>query len=706
MQATRAEMDRAGRWLAERLAAPAAAASFSFLVDERRSGEILPGWTVAPSSRNTATRGQREHTLVFHDPGTGLEARWVAVEFEGSSAIEATLYLRNRAGHDSPVLADVLPLDALLPCVAGRCVIHYSRGAQTGRDDFAPASRVMAAPTSTLRLTAGGGRSSSEHLPFFCVETGNTGVVLGIGWTGEWAARFTREGESLRVEAGMDRTRFRLRPGEEIRSPLVALVFWEGDPLRGHNLLRSFILEHHTPRVGGAPLSIPVLSPSWGSTPFEIHEKNIRSIITRDLPVDVYWVDAEWFGASPWWRNTGSWTVRRDVYPHGLRPLADLLHASGRKLLVWFEPHRVSPGTAWQREHEEWLLRVPPGAECRSWPHWVDLDDPAWRRDESNRNQIADGDALLNIGIPEARRFLTEAISGIISESGIDGYREDFNIAPLSFWRAADEPDRQGITEIRWVEGLYAFWDELRERHPGLIIDNCASGGRRIDLETMSRAIPFWRTDFPCDPVAAQAHTLGLLPWVPLNAVGKAMIGDEDPYRLRSYMASSLLAFFANKPDAPDPDPVPESFPFELARRNLEAYRAIHRFYTGDFYPLTGYSLSNDAWAAYQLDRPDLGEGIVLAFRRPASPFEAARFALHGIDRGASCEVRDMDTGEARTVTGAQLAAPGLPVAIEARPGSKLYHYRRSEGMRRSASPPGMRRSASPPGMRRSASPR
>ncbi len=41
------------------------------------------------------------------------------------------------------------------------------------------------------------------------------------------------------------------------------------------------------------------------------------------------------------------------------------------------------------------------------------------------------------------------------------------------------------MTEIRYVEGHYAMWDELRARHPGLWIDNCASGGRRIDLETL-----------------------------------------------------------------------------------------------------------------------------------------------------------------------------------------------------------------------------
>lgn len=73
-------------------------------------------------------------------------------------------------------------------------------------------------------------------------------------------------------------------------------------------------------------------------------------------------------------------------------------------------------------------------------------------------------------------------------------------------------------SEIRWIEGLYAFWDELLRRHPGLIIDDCASGGRRIDLEMIGRSTALSRTDFPGDLLASQYHGFGLLRWVPLNA--------------------------------------------------------------------------------------------------------------------------------------------------------------------------------------------
>ena len=81
---------------------------------------------------------------------------------------------------------------------------------------------------------------------------------------------------------------------------------------------------------------------------------------------------------------------------------------------------------------------------------------------------------------------MTERISSLIEEFGVTIYRQDFNMAPGPVWTEADTPDRVGMSEIRHIEGLYAFWDELLARHPGLVIDNCSSGGRRIDLESIS----------------------------------------------------------------------------------------------------------------------------------------------------------------------------------------------------------------------------
>jgi alpha-galactosidase len=667
--ATRTEMDRAARWREQ-------APWFSFLVEGTPVRDLLPRWKeTAPAQR--AGDGFTEHTRSWIDPASGLQVRWVVKVFVDFPAVEATLFLRAAASGRAPLVESVQPMDCEMSLPATSCTLRYSRGARTSRQDFEPLERVLGTPASTIRLATGGGRSSNDYLPFFTMDAGGEGVVAGIGWTGEWAATFTRSEHGLRFQAGMALTRFRLEPGEEVRSPLVLLLFWNGTPERGQNLLRRFILRHHAPRRDGAPLSVPVLCPTWGGTPAAVHAASIRRVIEHRLPVDCWWIDAEWFGAPPWWKNTGTWSLNRDAYPQGMRPVADALRPAGMKLMVWFEIHRVSPGSAWAREHPEYLLRIGPEDARWSWPHWVDMDDPRWQEDEGLRTQFSEGDALIDLGNPDARRLVTETVLSVIAEQGIDWYREDFNIAPLAYWRHADSPERQGITEIRWIEGLYAFWDELAARHPGLIIDNCASGGRRIDLESLGRATPFWRSDFPADAETRQSHALGIMRWVPLSTMGRVLLGRDDPYEVRSSWGSSLLAFFDEGGDGPRDAPIPDSFPWDTARAQLEAFREIQPYYYGDFYPLTAHSTAHDAWAAYQLDRPEQGDGVVVAYRRAASPFATARFPLPSLDAGAVYEVTDVDRGAVTTVPASVLREEGITVRMDRAPQSAVLRYRR-----------------------------
>ena len=139
---------------------------------------------------------------------------------------------------------------------------------------------------------------------------------------------------------------------------------------------------------------------------------------------------------------------------------------------------------------------------------WLATEHPQWVLGGA-------GGGLLNLGNPEAWNWLVNHIDKIITDEGIDLYRQDFNIDPLGYWRGNDTEDRQGITENKYVIGYLAYWDELLRRHPGMLIDSCASGGRRNDLETMRRAVPLLRSDYLFEPVGQQGHTYGLSFWLP-----------------------------------------------------------------------------------------------------------------------------------------------------------------------------------------------
>jgi len=447
----------------------------------------------------------------------------------------------------------------------------------------------------------------------------------------------------VRVSAGQQLTHFRLLPGEEVRTPLVALQFWQGDWTGAQNVWRRWMIAHNLPRPGGH-LPPPQLAGGSGRQTIEMqdaNEENQREFLARvlrtGLKIDYWWMDAGWYPFKSGWWNTGTWDVDPGRFPHGFTPVSEAAHARGVKIIVWFEPERVTSGSWLWENHPEWLIGT------------------------------NDKDKLLFLGDARARAWLVEHLSRIIGEQGIDTYRQDFNFAPLALWRSHDTEDRQGITEIQHVTGYLAYWDELRRRFPNLLIDTCASGGRRLDLETLRRSVPLWRSDFAYEPSSMQQFTFGLSLWIPYFGTG---FNSVDPYVFWSQMTPAPgigLDVARIESDS------------RQAQRLIGEWRSIAPLYYGDFYPLTSYSTEPTAWMAWQFDSPAEDKGMIQAFRRAESPFETARFHLSGLKASASYAMRDLDSEKESRHTGKELMEIGLEVSIRNHPGVTILAYHRVE---------------------------
>jgi alpha-galactosidase len=634
-------------WLADLPVGPLRAAyttepPFSFRYGDRPSSELLKTWESQRSARELDSQ-RTEHSLTYTDPRTGLVVRCVAVAYRDSPTVEWTLYFKNTSNRPTPILENIQALDTRLERTwEGEFLLHHSKGTPASPTDYEPFETPLE-PKAEKRITAAGGRPTNSDLCYFNLERPGEGVIIALGWPGQWAAQFTRdEGNGLRVQAGQELTHFKLLPGEEVRSPLIALLFWKGDWIRAQNLWRRWMIAHNLPRPGGK-LPSPLLAMGSNGYTIEMQEANeenqIRFLdryLDAGLKFDYWWMDAGWYPFKEAWWNTGTWEPDPKRFPRGLRAISDHAHAKGVKLLVWFEPERVHPGTWLYEKHPEWLLG----------------------RDGQNK--------LLNLGNPEARQWLTEHVDNLITEQGIDLYRQDFNFDPLSFWRANDAEDRQGITEMGHVTGYLAYWDELRRRHPNILIDTCASGGRRNDLETLRRAVPLTRSDYAFDdPTGMQDLTYGAALWIPFFGTG---LRATEPYSFRSTMEPSLGV---------GPDPRQRGLAFDLLRRLLAQWRQVADNYYGDYYPLTSYSTANDAWMAWQFDRPESGEGMVQAFRRPNSSIESERFKLRGLDPAARYVVTNLDVSGQTEVTGRELMENGLLISLKAQPDAALIAYQR-----------------------------
>ncbi len=284
-----------------------------------------------------------------------------------------------------------------------------------------------------------------------------------MGWPGQWAARFERDGDkTLRIRAGQELTHFKLHPGEEARSPLVALQFYHGDWIRGQNLWRRWMVAHNIPRPGGK--LVPThYGACWSN---DLHPRAdtemaiLNGYLREKIPLGFYFIDAGWYPSKHnWWTDAGTWQVDRQRFPKGIREVSDRAHANGMKFVLWFEPERAGPGTWLSEKHPEWILGGKNGG-------------------------------LVNLGNRDAWQWIVERIDSLIKSEGVNVYRQDFNIDPLGYWRGADAADRQGITENKHASGYLAYWDELVRRNPGLWINSCASGGRRNDLETLRARSP------------------------------------------------------------------------------------------------------------------------------------------------------------------------------------------------------------------------
>ena len=412
---------------------------FSFVYGGKSSLSLLPTWRREDSQEGPPE--QRIRVVSWTDPKTGLKVTATVTTysdlyraFATSAAREWVLRFENTGKADTPILENVQALDMSIDTTPALepVVLRQIAGSDASERDFVPSERTLAAGQH-VHLAPVGGRSSDTTFPFFNLQFGSSGIIAAVGWSGQWAAMLERPAQGpMRICAGMEQTHLLLHPGEAIRSPSILVLRWQGgDWIDAQNQFRRLLLAHYVPRLKGKPVQCCIGAQSFnrdfaGGIPgWNTEAGQIKSAkINRELGCDTLWLNAAWFvGGFP--NGVGNWEVRPKEYPRGLKPIADECHRLGLKWLIWWEPERVVQGTRIASENPQFVLGGTSGG-------------------------------LFNLADPKARRWMTNLLNRQIDEFGVDCYRNDFNMGPLSFWRANDKPDRQGITEIRYIEGLYA----------------------------------------------------------------------------------------------------------------------------------------------------------------------------------------------------------------------------------------------------------
>lgn len=629
------------------------------------------------------TENGDELVSVYYFKG-GLKVTNVAKKYKEFDAYEWVNYIENTSDKPSGIISELwdchctMPMphenprkwETYFPDKATATKIYTPEGSTWSMYDFYSNPDMLKNDTRINHIypnvkreyTASGGRSSQDKAPFFNIHKNGFGYIMAIGWTGQWNCEIERSEDYVTLKSKIEDTYFRVMPGEKLRTSSVVIMSYEGDEAVSQNKWRRLVKKHFSligkdGREKHGPLSALV----WGGMKSETVLERVELIKKNNLPFEYVWMDAGWYGEntlpSPdefegkWGNSTGDWRVSHIIHPNGLKDVSKAVHDAGMKFLLWFEPERVIRTTPIVSEHPEYFI----------------MHD-----DEKVRH------CLLNLGDDEAWRYCFETLSSLIEDIKIDCYRQDFNFDPLVYWRKNDTDDRKGISEIKHINGMYKLWDALLDKFPNLLIDNCSSGGRRIDIETLRRSIPLWRSDFQCpanyDIEAAQCHHMSFNKWIPYSGTGTGRAYDE--YRVRSAYDANMQMhyFYSEKENFENAEKTKEKIAF--VKKYTEEYLRLRPYFSEDFYPLTEFSDKSDTWCAVQFDRPSENDGIIQVFKRPNSPYGTATFSLRGIAKDSNYLFTDIDGGEF-TVSGETLIKDGFKINVDEKGKAKIYLYKR-----------------------------
>ena len=551
--------------------------------------------------------------------------------YDEQATCEWTVFIKNTSDTDSGIISEFHAAECALPNAAGE--IYFSRGSSNNANDFL-LSKVSSG-INGLEFETTEGRSSDTFLPYFNFSGENGGVVAAIGWTGMWKMNAAEEDGNVNVNIGQKALNGCLAPGEEIRSPLVSFSFYDGsNAVKGFNTFREFVTECVYPDWAKSVTMLETAGPESTRTSDEILEilDSFDGSVYENA--DYFWMDAGWYEYNEgWYDGVGNWTPDTARYDNGIKELADYGKEKGLGQVLWYEPERVLKDTVFYKkgmENEGWLL---------------DCGEETW---------------CFNLANEDALKWFTEYLAASMKENGVTFYRQDQNFDLSVFFDAGDKAyygGRTGFCENHYITGEYKYLDALTEMIPGLAIDNCASGGRRLDLEMARRSIPIWRSDYNCEPhpdlmESTQSQTLGVSCWLPLTGTLKYC---ENRYQAATSLIPCYIETFGT-----------------VGNEFFNSYADLRSGMTEKYYPLVCGGFDTDKFLAMEFASEDGTSGFTVSFRRADCESDTLDLVFSGLIPEKTYKMHDYyapdiefsKTGEELMTTGLKHTFTGCPDVI------------------------------------------
>lgn len=193
-------------------------------------------------------------------------------------------------------------------------------------------------------------------------------------------------------------------------------------------------------------------------------EKEIPLIdAATEAGCEYFCIDAGWYDKGFWWDGVGRWQESKERFPNGLKEVTDYIRSKGMIPGVWLE------------------LEVM-GIKC---PMVNDVCDDTWFFTRHGKRVHDRSRYQLDFRNPKVIAHANEVIDRLVSQYGVGYIKMDYNIEPGIGTEYNSDSVGDGLLGH---ERAYLAWlDSIFKKYPKLIIENCSSGGLRMDYALLSR---------------------------------------------------------------------------------------------------------------------------------------------------------------------------------------------------------------------------
>lgn len=489
------------------------------------------------------------------------------------------------------------------------------------------------------------GISGHNHNPYFILDnnaTETTGEVFfgALKLTGNFKGVIeqTPYGETL-VQMGINDYDFSyyLEPNEEFITPELVIGYtFEGFEKMSHNMheyANKYILKNKNIR--------PVLYNSWEAMEFKVNAKEQIKLAkyAKEIGTELFVVDDGWFGQRHSTKDgLGDWYVNDEKFPNGLDELIKEVKNMGMMFGIWFEPEMVNPLTKLYKEHPDWVYNF-----------------------ENRERNLSRDQLVLNMTLPEVEEYVFNMLDNYLTNYDIDYIKWDAN-RPISEPGARNLEKQERSLWLKHIKAVYRIVEKLKQKHPKVLFEACASGGGRIDYGMLSYFDDFWTSDNTdaYDRLFIQNTYSKIYPikamraWVTdcPNFLSKRVIPLD--FRFNSAMMGTL-GVGCNLLKLSDDE-------LKVCKEKVEEYKEIrHIVQDGKFYRLDKTLKDNDYHAfEYVLD----DEALLFVFLPQSKIGHRFTFIkLRGLDLNSDYEF--ILNNEKTVKSGSYLANHGLKIRLE-----------------------------------------